>query len=216
MNDQEQKKTNKLFNGVLSKFTSLGKKTADSIQQKTQDISAKRKKNAIEQKMQKYNPLFEENFKSADFNIPNIIEIVDDAVRRDVEVCKGAIGWIDKVNGVEILHLYDEWVTESKIQFIPFPQCDAVYYVDNFDRTTFVNVESVFERTTNEKLSELPSDEVDERLNFYSEIISDRIEDGMPEEEAVAKMGTVDEVAEQIIGDIPLSSILKKKIKSRN
>ncbi len=67
----------------------------------------------------------------------------------------------------------------------------------------------------NEMLSNLPSEEVEDRLNFYSEMISDRIEDGMPEEEAVAKMGTVDEVAEQIIIDIPLSSIVKKKIKSR-
>ena len=67
----------------------------------------------------------------------------------------------------------------------------------------------------NEKLSNLPSEEVEERLDFYCEMISDRIEDGMPEEEAVAKMGTVDEVAEQIIIDIPLSSIVKKKIKSR-
>ena len=67
----------------------------------------------------------------------------------------------------------------------------------------------------NEKLSALPSEEVEERLDFYCEMISDRIEDGMPEEEAVAKMGTVDEVAEQIIIDIPLSSIVKKKIKSR-
>lgn len=67
----------------------------------------------------------------------------------------------------------------------------------------------------NEKLSNLPSEEVEERLNFYSEMISDRIEDGIPEEEAVAAIGTVDEVAEQILADIPLSCIVKQKLKKR-
>ena len=37
-----------------------------------------------------------------------------------------------------------------------------------------------------EKLSRLPKKEVEERLNFYSEIIEDKIEDGLTEEQAVA------------------------------
>ena len=37
-----------------------------------------------------------------------------------------------------------------------------------------------------EKLSGLPQDDVDERLNFYSEMIDDRIEDGKTEEEAIS------------------------------
>ena len=65
------------------------------------------------------------------------------------------------------------------------------------------------------RLSELPEDEVEERLNFYSEMIEDRIEEGLSEEEAVAEMGSVDEVAEQIIAEIPLSKIVKKKMKPK-
>ena len=39
------------------------------------------------------------------------------------------------------------------------------------------------------RLSDLPPDEVDERLNFYSEMIDDRMEEGLSEEEAVAAIG---------------------------
>ena len=53
-----------------------------------------------------------------------------------------------------------------------------------------------------EKLSGLPQKEVEERLNFYSEVIEDRIEEGLSEEEAVSAVGTVDEIAAQIIADI--------------
>ena len=65
------------------------------------------------------------------------------------------------------------------------------------------------------KLSGLPQNEIEERLNFYSEMIEDRIEEGVSEEEAVAQIGTVDEIAEQIIADIPLTKIAKEKIKPK-
>lgn len=63
------------------------------------------------------------------------------------------------------------------------------------------------------KLSGLPEREVEERLSFYAEMIDDCIEDGRTEEEAVAQIGSVDEVASQIVADIPLLAIAKKKIK---
>jgi uncharacterized membrane protein len=66
-----------------------------------------------------------------------------------------------------------------------------------------------------EKLSGLPKDEVIERLNFYSEMIEDRVEDGLSEAEAVADIGTVDEIAAQIAEDIPLLKIAKEKIKPK-
>ena len=66
------------------------------------------------------------------------------------------------------------------------------------------------------KLSGLPKSDIQERIVFYREMIDDRIEEGLTEEEAVAEIGSVDEVAEQIIADIPLSQIVKEKIKPRH
>ncbi len=63
------------------------------------------------------------------------------------------------------------------------------------------------------KLSGLPQKEVSEQLGFFSEMIDDKIEDGCREEEAVASFGTVDEVAKQIIAEIPLTKIIKEKAK---
>ena len=66
-----------------------------------------------------------------------------------------------------------------------------------------------------DKLSGLPQDEVEERLNFYSEIIEDRMEEGLSEEDAVAAVGSVDEIAEQIVAQIPLSKMAMEKIKPK-
>ena len=66
-----------------------------------------------------------------------------------------------------------------------------------------------------DKLSRFPKQEVEERLDFYSEMIDDRIEDGLTEEAAISDLGTSDEIAAQIINDIPLSKIAKEKIKHK-
>ena len=65
-----------------------------------------------------------------------------------------------------------------------------------------------------EKLSNIPLKEVEERISFYSEMIDDKIEDGIREEDAVNQIGSVDEVINQILKEIPLSKIVKEKRKT--
>ena len=52
-------------------------------------------------------------------------------------------------------------------------------------------------------------------MAFYSEMIDDRIEEGLTEEEAIAAVGSAQEIASQIVADIPLSKIAKERIKPR-
>ena len=70
-----------------------------------------------------------------------------------------------------------------------------------------------FLKTLRMKLSYLSSDEINERLAFYEEMIDDRIEEGMTEEEATAAVGSVDKIAEQIMTETPLTKIVAKKVK---
>ena len=60
-------------------------------------------------------------------------------------------------------------------------------------------------------LSQLPAVEKEERLRFYSEIIEDRTEEGLTEEEAVAAIGTVRDIAEQITAEYPDETAEKPK-----
>lgn len=63
------------------------------------------------------------------------------------------------------------------------------------------------------ELSGLPQNEVEERLDFYSEMIDDRMDEGLSEKEAVAQIGSVDEIASQILAEMPFSRLIKEKIK---
>jgi len=66
-----------------------------------------------------------------------------------------------------------------------------------------------------EKLSGLPAEELEERLSFYAEAMDDRIEDGYSEEAAAAEIGTPEEIAAQIIAEIPLSRLVREKVGAR-
>lgn len=63
-------------------------------------------------------------------------------------------------------------------------------------------------------LSCLAQKDIAEQLSFYNEIIEDRIEEGLSEEEAVAAVGPVEEIAAQIIEDIPVKRNAKRRLKA--
>ena len=65
------------------------------------------------------------------------------------------------------------------------------------------------------RLTGLPSDDIEERVNFYSEMIDDMMEEGLSESEAIEKIGGAKRVADSIIADTPLRKIIKERIKPK-
>ena len=76
-------------------------------------------------------------------------------------------------------------------------------------------VKQEFLRELRTSLNGLPSEDIEERLSFYAEMIDDRVEEGLTEREAVAAIGSVAEVVAQIIGDTPLTKIVRENLKPR-
>lgn len=72
-----------------------------------------------------------------------------------------------------------------------------------------------FLKKLEKELSGLPKTERDEHINFYNEMIDDRIEDGLSEEDAIAQIGTVDKVLSQIITDKYYSDTMSKPQKEK-
>lgn len=64
------------------------------------------------------------------------------------------------------------------------------------------------------KLKGLSEEDLKKALAFYKEALDDRIEEGMTEEEAIADIGTPEDIAAQIAAEIPLSKLIKAKAKT--
>ena len=65
------------------------------------------------------------------------------------------------------------------------------------------------------ELAGLPKDDLQSRISFYEEAIADRMDDGKSEEEAVAFLGSIDEIVKQIAEDTSLVKLVKEKTRPR-
>lgn len=66
------------------------------------------------------------------------------------------------------------------------------------------------------RIQGLPDMEVQKSIAYYSEMIDDRIEDGMSEEEAVLALGAPEEIAEQILLASSLPTLMRTKMKKKH
>lgn len=88
-----------------------------------------------------YKPVFPDEYNSPDYKIPKMIVIKDEAFRKGIDVCKGAIGWADKIGELEALCMYDDWAKTCGLSFMPTLTLDTAYYVHPFDSSKYVRVE---------------------------------------------------------------------------
>ena len=65
------------------------------------------------------------------------------------------------------------------------------------------------------RLAGLPEADLQASLDFYAEMLDDLTEGGMTEQEAVASLGSVDAIAEEILMDTPLPKLIKAKMKPK-
>lgn len=70
-----------------------------------------------------------------------------------------------------------------------------------------------FQRALCAALSGLPEADVERAVEYYCEMIDDRMEDGVPEVEAVAAVGKVEEIAAQVLSEVSLPRLIKNKLK---
>lgn len=78
-----------------------------------------------------------------------------------------------------------------------------------------MNKEQFLQELT-KRLHQLPPEEVERQLAYYEELLADMTEDGMCEEEAVAKLGDPAEIVKSILQDTPLPTLVKTRIRPKN
>ena len=62
-------------------------------------------------------------------------------------------------------------------------------------------------------LDGIPDEDINHWCEYYSEIIYDRIDDGMSEEEAVSTLGAPESIVKEILSDTSFVNLVKRKVK---
>ena len=66
-----------------------------------------------------------------------------------------------------------------------------------------------------ERLQGVPEEDMNKSIDFYCEMIDDRVEDGMSEAEAVDALGNIEEIISQILSEVSLPKLVKEKVKPK-
>ena len=70
-----------------------------------------------------------------------------------------------------------------------------------------------FLQALEKRLGDLGAEERAQALEFCAEGIDDRMEDGRSEEEAVAALGSVEDVARDLLADRPLKDVVRERVR---
>lgn len=65
------------------------------------------------------------------------------------------------------------------------------------------------------KLWPIPEEDRQRSVDYYAEMIADRMEEGLSEEEAVAAIGDLDEIVKNILAETPAAEPVKQAVKQR-
>ena len=66
------------------------------------------------------------------------------------------------------------------------------------------------------RLEGLPEADRTKFLDYYSEMIDDRVEEGMSEAEAVAELGSMDEIVSSVLAETPIKRLVGAKLKKKS
>ena len=65
------------------------------------------------------------------------------------------------------------------------------------------------------RMAGLPQETVERTVEYYGELIADSMEDGLTEEEAVARLGSLDEIVANVVKDTPLTQIVQTRVQEK-
>ena len=144
---------------IAEKAADVAKETAKNVGEGVNDFAEKASDAAAEAakniKLAYYSPIFPEEYVSPDYDRPKMIVIEDEDDRKGVDVCEGAIGWFSKAAGLEVLHLYEEAVGFSGINFYPQQNCKTAFYRDILNPNRYINLECYYDTVAKDRITEL-------------------------------------------------------------
>ena len=65
------------------------------------------------------------------------------------------------------------------------------------------------------RMAGLPRETVERTVEYYSELIADSLEDGVSEEEAVARLGSIEKIVTNVVKDTPLTQIVQTRVQEK-
>ena len=153
--NERTEKAKEAFANIWQKTSSAGKNVGKKAADGAKSIAEQTKKNIYDAQAKKYTIVTEKEFASEEFVMPIVVKIVNDSANRNFVTTDDAVGWIEKHDAVNVLHMYFNYASKCHIDFFPHIQIESVYCKYRFDESIFIDTNDIFKKTTDEKVAEL-------------------------------------------------------------
>ena len=117
-------------------------------------VSKNLEESLSKQRLEKYKPLFVDRLNHDSFVYPNMINVVEYDKRMDIEECRGAIGYQERINNVDILGIYKADVDKYGITLYP-EIAETAYYVHPLQKNTYIEISEYFKYLKQARVAEL-------------------------------------------------------------
>ena len=126
------------------------------MDEKKEKSRIEREQNRLERELKNLQPIFEEDITSPEFVLPKLLRLAEiDEAHAKSEVCKNSIGFKAKSsNDVRVLTIYPWKRDIFGLKFYPNQDCE-IYYVDPFDRDSYIALDEYFKFPRLKKVNEL-------------------------------------------------------------
>ena len=106
------------------------------------------------QRLEKYRPIFPDEFDHDSFDFPSMINVVEFDKRMKIEECKGAIGYRETVNNVDVLGIYKDDMDKFGISYYP-DNAETAYYVHPLQEDVYIEINEYFKYLKDARVAEL-------------------------------------------------------------
>lgn len=103
----------------------------------------------------KYRPVFKENLEEIREEMPELIRVIDDEDdMRKIEEFKDAIGFKKKINGMNVLGLYPEYMEIVGVDYYPH-DAEPLYYRDPYKNRDYIGLSDFYNHLKEARVNEL-------------------------------------------------------------
>ena len=149
-------------NDVAVKAGEMGKDAIDyaggtfeTIKEGGDQLSKKMYEAKIEFEKKRLRPIYKETFLEENYKYPDMIRVVEyDKQHMESEACVGAVGFMDNVDGAEILNIYKRNADLLKIRLFPYTH-ETIYYPSAGSKNLYVDLGEYFEYEEKQRIAEL-------------------------------------------------------------
>ena len=99
-------------------------------------------------------PVFLDQIKTGEYQMPNLIHIVESDKRQENPVCIGSIGFEKKYKDMRMLTIYESDIDSLGLRFSSVSN-NSFYYIYPFDNTMYIDLDEYFDYLKKQRVAEL-------------------------------------------------------------